>query len=464
VQVASHHLGHGLTGEHRPAGQQEIPDAAEGVQVAPGVHSVGAGDRLRSEVERRAREGIVVAGLSLLLQIPHQPEVHHLRDVPRAAPLGHQNYVAGLDVPVDQPHAVRLGERAGDLAEDVTHPAGLLCALAADQVLEVDAVEVLHRVVEDAVHGAPVVEDRDGVGMAEPAGELDLALEAPQVLRRGPAGTEQLDGGRPPQHHVARPIDLAHSASADLLQQCVLAELRGFAYLPPEAEDHVRGHGGDHHGAQAPEAGPYGLEESRDRRRGVGRIPDVRGPDREAGREEAQDQRPEGGAGDDDGPDRERHGEDQDGAGVGKAHQLARQAPEDHAGVHGRHSQRGAGIDEAERAVAPGSAPADQPLEQIDPDPRQHQAAVQVHEQAGPPHQRHCDHPAHDQEAQVDEDVGPAQEREAFLEEGAGLPFAQWDGRRSHATEFRRRAAVTHSSKRCSRSHPRKSEAPRMQG
>jgi hypothetical protein len=180
---------------------------------------------------------VVIIGFGFLLQVPHQPKVHHLRHIARSAALRHQDHVAGLDVPVDEPHTVRLGERARHLAEDVAHPARRLLALAADQILEVHPIQVLHGVIEDAVHRAAVVEDRDGVGVREPAGELNLALEPPEVLRRGPARTEQLDGRWPAQHGVARAIDLAHPAGADLLQQRVLAELGGFAHLAPEPED-----------------------------------------------------------------------------------------------------------------------------------------------------------------------------------------------------------------------------------
>jgi hypothetical protein len=90
-----------------------------------------------------------------------------------------------------------------------------LRAVLAHQRVEVGAVEVLDRVVEDPVRRAPVVEDRDRVGVREPRGELDLALEALERGRPRPVGPQQLDRGRPPQHRVAgavgswMPIDAA---------------------------------------------------------------------------------------------------------------------------------------------------------------------------------------------------------------------------------------------------------------
>ena len=50
---------------------------------------------------------------------------------------------------------MRLGQRAAHLPEDVHDPAGGLRAVLRDQLLEVEAVEVLHRVVEDAVGVCP---------------------------------------------------------------------------------------------------------------------------------------------------------------------------------------------------------------------------------------------------------------------------------------------------------------------
>ena len=74
--------------------------------------------------------------------------------------------------------------------------------------------------------------------------------------------------------------------------------------------------------------------------------------------------------------------------------------------------------------LAPSAASADQSLDQKDRARGQHDAAVQVRQQTGPPHQRHRHEPADEGEAQVDQSVDLAQEREALLEEAAGFLFA----------------------------------------
>ena len=82
---------------------------------------------------------------------------------------------------------------------------GLDGAVPIDEALEVEAVEVLHDVVEDAVGRAPVVEDRDRVRVGEAARELHFALEARQVgLARAILDSSLIAAGRRSMACVAR--------------------------------------------------------------------------------------------------------------------------------------------------------------------------------------------------------------------------------------------------------------------
>ncbi len=111
--------------------------------------------------------------------------------------------------------------------------------MIAHQLLEVDAVEVLHRVIEHAVGRAAVVVDRDRVRMTELRGHLHLALEALEVRLARAIRRQQLDRGRPAQHRVAGAVDDAHAAGADLLLERVLAEPPRPRRLGTQAEDDV---------------------------------------------------------------------------------------------------------------------------------------------------------------------------------------------------------------------------------
>ena len=136
------------------------------------------------------------------LELLDQTEVEQLDDVTLAA-LRAQHDVGGLDVAMDQADGVGLGQRAADHRQDPHHSACRLRAVDRDDPLQGRAVEKLHRVVEDAVVGSSVVEDGDGVGVGEPRGQLDFALEATQVELAGPIGPQQLDRRRPSHHAVA---------------------------------------------------------------------------------------------------------------------------------------------------------------------------------------------------------------------------------------------------------------------
>ena len=126
---------------------------------------------------------------------------------------------------------MRLRQRARHLAQDVDHAPGVLGTELAHERLQVDAVQELHRVVEDAVRRAPVVEDGDGVRMAELRGELHLALEAGQALLARAVRPQELDRGRAAQHGVLGAVDDAHAAFPEALQERVLAEMAGLAHL-----------------------------------------------------------------------------------------------------------------------------------------------------------------------------------------------------------------------------------------
>jgi hypothetical protein len=165
---------------------------------------------------RRVLERHSVAGADAL----HEPEVDDLGDVRPPAALGEQD-VRRLDVAVDEPDAVRLAERLADLAQDVDDAAGMHRTVAADELLEVDSVQELHRVVEEPVRRAPVVVDRDRVRRRQLRGHLDLPLEPREVHLAGALRRQDLDRGRTAQQRVPRAIDRPHAALADLLDERV---------------------------------------------------------------------------------------------------------------------------------------------------------------------------------------------------------------------------------------------------
>ena len=128
----------------------------------------------------------------------------------------------------------------------MNHARHRLRAVLLDERLQVDAVEVLHRVVEHALRRPAEIVDRHRVGMVELAGDLHLAFEPLDRSLVHLVDVEHLDRRRPAQHRVLSLVDDAHAAGAELVLKLVLADLLGFdrrlLRLAPQPRDHHREH------------------------------------------------------------------------------------------------------------------------------------------------------------------------------------------------------------------------------
>jgi hypothetical protein len=132
---------------------------AERVEVSTCVGVFRARDRFRRHVVWRAHEDIDVRKSRrgvLMRNILHKSEVDHLGDIGFAATVT-QDDVRRLDVTMDQSNAVRLRQRAADLLEHVERAFDRHRPLLRDQTFEIDPVEKLHRIVEEAVRRATIV-------------------------------------------------------------------------------------------------------------------------------------------------------------------------------------------------------------------------------------------------------------------------------------------------------------------
>ena len=126
-----------------------------------------------------------------------------------------EQHVAGLDIPVDDVEAVRVGERVGDLAGDrqrflhrqPAHPVELL-----PQRL---ALDVRHDVVQHAGVFARIV-DRQDVGVGQARGDLDLAEEPLGAERDGDVRPQDLDRDPPSLPLILGDEDRGHPAASDL--------------------------------------------------------------------------------------------------------------------------------------------------------------------------------------------------------------------------------------------------------
>ncbi len=208
-------------GDRRVAVEGELPRRrlvqhhAEGVEVRLVAHALAPG-LLRREVLDRA-EHRPRLGDRGGRQRTRDPEVG---DLDRA--LRGDEDVLGLDVPVDDPHAVRVVQDVAHLGADPTDLLLLQRARPPEERLEVLALHVLH---DDEVHVAvaSVVVDLDHVGVGQPREGLGFPLESGHEL--GVVGVllpQDLDGDRPTVREATAPVHERHPALAQRGEDLVL--------------------------------------------------------------------------------------------------------------------------------------------------------------------------------------------------------------------------------------------------
>ena len=171
--------------------RRHVPDGPHHRAGLRGLRGRGVGDLVR-----------------LLLEELGEAEVEDLE-----GPVLRDHHVFGLEVPVDDPGRVRLGEAVRELVAQVEQPPRRQGS-GAEDLAQRPAVDELHRDV-DGVSLSPDVVDRDDVRMVERRGRARLLLEALLAVRVGRELRRQhLDGDLAPQTRVARPVHLSHASGA----------------------------------------------------------------------------------------------------------------------------------------------------------------------------------------------------------------------------------------------------------
>ena len=100
-----------------------------------------------------------------------------------------------------------------------------LRAESGHQLVEVQATQEFHDVIEDAFGRVAVIVNLDRVGMRELAAQDHFALESLDGQGVGAIGQQQFDGGIATEQRVTGAIDDAHAALADFFLEGILAEL-----------------------------------------------------------------------------------------------------------------------------------------------------------------------------------------------------------------------------------------------
>jgi hypothetical protein len=141
----------------------------------------------------------------------------------RGAGRPHEEDVARFEVAVDDPLAVRLVERIGDLTGDVERLFDRQRTFV-EPLAQRFPVEVLHHQVRRAVSVADVVEGAD-VRVVQRGDALRLAIEPRLELGIvGQPSRQDLDGDGALEPRVAGLVDLAHAACPERADDLVRTE------------------------------------------------------------------------------------------------------------------------------------------------------------------------------------------------------------------------------------------------
>src|SRR4029078_1297879 len=107
--------------EHQLSGEQVVGDASERIDVRTPIDVGVAEDGFRRHIRRGAARGVVegrqVVGTTAVVNL-HQAEVEHLDEVvfePHPADVD----IGRFDVTVDKAARMRVGQRVGDLAQQI---------------------------------------------------------------------------------------------------------------------------------------------------------------------------------------------------------------------------------------------------------------------------------------------------------------------------------------------------------
>ena len=168
------------------------------------------------------------SGELLALRLLGQPEVHDLRLARRQA-----HDVRGLDVAVDDPLPVRVGQRFRHPRHECERLSPRGPPVVGQDLGERLALETLEGDEEHAALGIAVdVVHHDDAGMGEARGDARLGEEASlegvlRLARGGEQKADHLQGHHPVQRGVEGLVDDPHHPAAQLAPDLVASDSRG---------------------------------------------------------------------------------------------------------------------------------------------------------------------------------------------------------------------------------------------
>ena len=213
----------GGTGERGLAREHLVAEGAKRVEIGPGVYRRVTARLLRAHVgggaERETGGGQPLA--RFCAERACNAEVRHQR-----VPVGKQNVVR-LDVAVENPFAVSVGERFSHVERDSNRLVQWQHFLAVEAGAERLSVDIRHRVPQLAGRLSGV-QERDDTPVDQPRGHANLSVESVGGDGAVKFGSQNLECHPAFVRHVACHIHDRHPARADLAFDRVSAGESGF--------------------------------------------------------------------------------------------------------------------------------------------------------------------------------------------------------------------------------------------
>ena len=116
-------------------------------------------------------------------------------------------------------------QRTANLSQDRDHAAFRLRSIIVHERLQIDAVQVLHGIIEISFRSTTIVVNGNRIGMIQLAGDLHLTFESGDTFIVDLVDIQHFDCRLAPQHRMMPLVDDAHSARSKFAFQRVLAEL-----------------------------------------------------------------------------------------------------------------------------------------------------------------------------------------------------------------------------------------------
>ena len=216
-----------FAGEWDFASEQKVHHDTERIDVTARVNGF-ARSLFWRHVRGRSKDHVLLRDLKigwLRFDGADESEVEDFDDVVLATQLCNEE-VRGLDVSMHESVSVCFAERVTGLLNEMRDAFFRERSVSFDKLLQVDARQELHHVIERAIFGVPVIVDVDGIPMSKLCRRADFAFKSLENARvAGLLLSDDFNRTTAFQQQVLGFINFTHSTGAEQAREPILTKL-----------------------------------------------------------------------------------------------------------------------------------------------------------------------------------------------------------------------------------------------